>query len=62
MPVADSVKLLNTRLSDPLSKKILLQIFGKNLLRQNTLSSNAFTPQYFSESSTFVIEAGEAYG
>lgn len=62
MPVADSVKLLNTRLSDPYQKDIATNLW-KELAEGRTLSrAMRLLPQYFSESSTFVIEAGEATG
>ena len=62
MPVADSVKLLNLRLSDPYQKDIATNLW-KELAEGRTLSrAMRLLPQYFSESSTFVIEAGEAMG
>ena len=62
MPVADSVKLLNARLSDPYQKEIAGTLW-RELTEGRTLSkAMRFLPQYFSESSTFVIEAGEATG
>ena len=62
MPVADSVKLLNLRLSDPYQKDIATNLW-KELAEGRTLSrAMRLLPQYFSESSTFVIEAGEATG
>jgi len=62
MPVADSVKLLNSRLSDPYQKEIAGTLW-RELTEGRTLSkAMRFLPQYFSESSTFVIEAGEATG
>lgn len=62
MPVADSVKLLNLRLSDPYQKEIAGTLW-RELAEGRTLSkAMRLLPQYFSESSTFVIEAGEATG
>ena len=62
MPVADSVRLLNSRLSDPYQKEIAGTLW-RELSEGRTLSkAMRFLPQYFSESSTFVIEAGEATG
>ena len=62
MPVADSVKLLNQRLSDPKLKDVA-RFLWKELAEGRTLSrAMRALPQYFSESSTFVIEAGEATG
>lgn len=62
MPVADAVKLLNQRLSDPGQKEIA-GILWKELAEGKTLSrAMRNLPEYFSESSSFVIEAGEATG
>ncbi|MBT7649802.1 MAG: type II secretion system F family protein [Opitutae bacterium] len=62
MPIADAVKLLNQRLSDPGQKEIA-GVLWKELAEGKTLSrSMRNLPQYFSESSSFVIEAGEATG
>jgi len=62
MPVADAVKLLNQRLSDPQLKEVA-GFLWKELAEGRTLSrAMRSLPQYFSESSTFVIEAGEATG
>ena len=62
MPVADAVKLLNQRLSDPGQKEIA-GVLWKELAEGKTLSrAMRNLPQYFSESSSFVIEAGEATG
>ena len=58
MPIADSVKLLNLRLSDPYQKEIAGGLW-RELAEGRTLSrAMRLLPQYFSESSTFVIEAG----
>jgi general secretion pathway protein F len=62
MPIAESVKLLNLRLSDPYQKEIAASLW-KELAEGRTLSrAMRLLPQYFSESSTFVVEAGEATG
>ena len=58
MPVADAVKLLNQRLSDPVQKEIAGFIW-RELAEGRTLSrAMRQLPQFFSESSSFVIEAG----
>ena len=63
MPVADSVKLLNLRLSDPYQKEIAGSLWKGRTGRGRTLSkAMRLLPEYFAESSTFVIEAGEATG
>ena len=62
MPIAESVKLLNLRLSDPFQKEIAGKLW-KELAEGRTLSrAMRLLPQYFSESSTFVVKAGEATG
>jgi type II secretory pathway component PulF len=62
MPVADAVKLLNHRLSDP-QQKSLSGVLWKELAEGRTLSrAMRHLPGYFSESSSYVIEAGEATG
>ena len=62
MPVADAVKLLNQRLSDPGQKEIA-GVLWKELAEGKTLSrAMRNLPEFFSESSSFVIEAGEATG
>lgn len=62
MPVADAVKLLNQRLSDP-SQKYLAGSIWRELAEGRTLSrAMRLLPGYFSESSSYVIEAGEATG
>jgi type II secretory pathway component PulF len=62
MPVADAVKLLNQRLSDP-SQRYLAGSIWRELAEGRTLSrAMRLLPGYFSESSTYVIEAGEATG
>ena len=62
MPVADSVKLLNSRLSDPYQKEIAGTLWRERTEGRTLSKAMRFLPQYFSESSTFVIEAGEATG
>ena len=55
MPIADSVKLLNSRLSDPFQKEIAGELW-RELAEGRTLSrAMRLLPQYFSESSTFVV-------
>ena len=62
MPVADAVKLLNQRLSDP-GQRAIAGFLWKELAEGRTLSrAMRELPQFFSESSSFVIEAGEATG
>lgn len=62
MPIADAVKLLNQRLSDPGQKEIA-GVLWKELAEGKPLSrAMRDLPEYFSESSSFVIEAGEATG
>ena len=62
MPVADAVKLLNQRFQT-LGKREIAGVLWKELAEGKTLSrSMRNLPQYFSESSSFVIEAGEATG
>ena len=62
MPIAESVKLLNLRLSDPYQKEIAGSLW-KELAEGRTLSrAMRLLPEYFSDSSTFVVEAGEATG
>ena len=62
MPIADAVKLLNHRLSDPGQREIA-GFLWKELAEGRTLSrAMRQLPQFFNESSTFVIEAGEATG
>jgi len=62
MPVADAVKLLNYRLSDPQQKR-LSGVLWKELAEGRTLSrAMRHLPGYFNESATYVIEAGEATG
>lgn len=62
MPVADAVKLLNQRLSDP-QQKFLAGVLWRDLSEGRTLSrAMRNSAAYFSESSSYVIEAGEATG
>ncbi len=62
MPVADAVKLLNQRLSNPEQREIATQLW-KELAEGRTLSrAMRLLPYYFSESTTYIIEAGEATG
>ncbi|MGE4550295.1 MAG: type II secretion system F family protein, partial [Opitutales bacterium] len=62
MPVADSVKLLNQRLSDPVQKQIAATLWkelseGRSLARAMRRMGGIF-----GASSTYVVEAGEATG
>ena len=62
MPVADSVKLLNQRLSDPRQKEIA-GVLWKELAEGRSLARTMrMMPDYFGESTSYVIEAGEATG
>jgi len=62
MPLGDSVRLLNQRLSDP-KLKFLAQSLWRELSEGRTLADSMRTlPQYFNNSITYVIEAGEATG
>ncbi len=62
MPVADAIKLLHQRLSDP-QQKFLAGVLWRDLSEGRTLSrAMRNSTAYFSESSTYVIEAGEATG
>ena len=62
MPVAEAVKLLNQRLSNPEQREIATQLW-KELAEGRTLSrAMRLLPHYFSESSTYIVEAGEATG
>ena len=62
MPVAEAVKLLNQRLSDPELREIASQLW-KELAEGRTLSrAMRMLPHYFSESTTYIVEAGEATG
>lgn len=62
MPVAEAVKLLNQRLSDP-EQRAIATLLWKELAEGRTLSrAMRLLPHYFSESSTYIVEAGEATG
>ncbi len=62
MPVADSVKLLNQRLSDPRQKEIA-GVLWKELAEGRSLARTMrLMPEFFGESTSYVIEAGEATG
>lgn len=62
MPAADAVKLLSQRLSDP-AQRYLASSIWRELAEGRTLSrAMRLLPRFFSESSTYVIEAGEATG
>lgn len=62
LPVGDSIRILSQRLSDPEQKK-LANTLWRDLSEGLTLAA-ALTrqPKYFSNSITYVIEAGEATG
>jgi type II secretory pathway component PulF len=62
MPVADSVKLLNQRLSDPVQKGIAATLWKELSEGRNLARAMRRQPQIFGESSTYVVEAGEATG
>jgi type II secretory pathway component PulF len=62
MPVAEAVKLLNQRLSDPEQREIA-SVLWRELAEGRTLSrAMRLLPGYFGESTTYIIEAGEATG
>ena len=62
LPVGDSVKILSQRLNQP-ELKTLAQTLWRDLSEGSTLADAlARRPQYFNNSSTYVIEAGEATG
>ncbi len=61
-PIGDALKLLATRLTDPVLKD-LCATFWKKLSEGSTLAKAfASTPQLFSDSTVHLIEAGEATG
>ena len=62
LPVGDSIRILSQRLSDPEQKQLASTIWRD--LSEGTTLANALTRQsrYFSNSITYVIEAGEATG
>ncbi len=62
MPVADSVKLLNQRLSDPRQKEIAAALWKELAEGRSLARSMRKMPEYFGESTAYVIEAGEATG
>jgi len=62
LPVGDSIRILSQRLSDPEQKKLandLWRDLSEGLTLAGALSRQ---PKYFSNSITYVIEAGEATG
>ncbi|MEM8868331.1 MAG: type II secretion system F family protein [Verrucomicrobiota bacterium] len=62
LPMGDSVRILSQRLSEP-ELKNLSQSIWRDLSEGGTLASAlSRRPKYFSNSITFVIEAGEATG
>ncbi len=62
MPLGDSVRLLNQRITDPQLKE-LAQALWRELSEGRPLAEALRTqPKVFSESITYVIEAGEATG
>lgn len=62
MPVADSVKLLNQRLSDPRQKEIAGALWKELAEGRSLARTMRLMPDYFGESTSYVIEAGEATG
>lgn len=62
LPVGDSIRILSQRLSDPEQKQLASAIWRD--LSEGATLANALTHQsrYFSNSITYVIEAGEATG
>ena len=62
MPVADSVKLLNQRLSDPTQKEIAATLWKELSEGRSLARAMRRMPGVFGASSTFVVEAGEATG
>ncbi|MEM1222346.1 MAG: type II secretion system F family protein [Verrucomicrobiota bacterium] len=62
LPMGDSIRILSQRLSEP-EQKQLAQSIWRDLSEGGTLASAlARRPKYFSNSITYVIEAGEATG
>ncbi|MEM7790019.1 MAG: type II secretion system F family protein [Verrucomicrobiota bacterium] len=62
LPMGDSIRILSQKLSDP-EQKQLAQSIWRDLSEGGTLASAmARRPKYFSNSITYVIEAGEATG
>jgi type II secretory pathway component PulF len=62
MPVADSVKLLHQRLSDPQQKEIAGTLWKELSEGRSLARAMRLMPDYFGESTSYVIEAGEATG
>ena len=62
MPVADSVKLLHQRLTNPVQKEIAATLWKELSEGRSLARSMRRMPAVFGESSTFVVEAGEATG
>ena len=62
MPVADSVKLLNQRLSDPAQKGIAAALWRELSEGRSLARAMRRMPDVFAESSSYVMEAGEATG
>ena len=62
MPVADSVKLLHQRLSDPQQKEIAGALWRELSEGRSLARAMRLMPNYFGESTSYVIEAGEATG
>jgi general secretion pathway protein F len=62
MPVADSVKLLHQRLSDPQQKEIAGTLWRELSEGRSLARAMRLMPDYFGESTSYVIEAGEATG
>ena len=62
MPVADSVKLLHQRLSDPQQKAIAGALWRELSEGRSLARAMRLMPDYFGESTSYVIEAGEATG
>ena len=60
MPVADSVKLLNQRLSDHRQKEIAGALWKELAEGRSLARTMRLMPDYFGESTSYVIEAGEA--
>ena len=62
LPLGDAVKLLSLRLSDPRQKELANSLW-KNLREGRTLASSmAALPDIFAQSTTHLVEAGEASG
>ena len=62
MPIADSVKLLNQRLSDPSQKEIAATLWKELSEGRSLARAMRRMPRTFGESVTYVVEAGEATG